>query len=148
MSALPPTADIDEPTPSVRFVPITDILRRNKLRRSPGGVALLAINNSRIRPTSIVLPHGGDRYALSGAGSRSDTSAIEWRSAKTERERRTSDAQAYSRFGRACRTAARQHKLPCCVEIGQSELPTALMEEDRGYEHGECECHGACPEES
>ena len=51
-------------------------------------------------------------------------------------------------FRRAYRTAARQHKLPCCVESRQSELPTALMKEDRGYEHGECECHGACPEES
>jgi heparanase len=35
------------------------------LRGRPGGVALLAINNSRTRPTSIVLPNGGDRYALS-----------------------------------------------------------------------------------
>jgi len=35
------------------------------LRGTPGGVALLAINNSRTRPTSIVFPNGGDRYALS-----------------------------------------------------------------------------------
>jgi heparanase 1 len=35
------------------------------LRGTPGGVALLAINNSRTRPTSIVLPNDGDRYALS-----------------------------------------------------------------------------------
>jgi heparanase 1 len=35
------------------------------LRGTPGGVALLAINNSRTRPTSIGLPNGGDRYALS-----------------------------------------------------------------------------------
>ena len=35
------------------------------LRGKLGGVALLAINNSRTRPTSIVLPNGGDRYTLS-----------------------------------------------------------------------------------
>jgi Glycosyl hydrolase family 79, N-terminal domain len=35
------------------------------LRGTPGGVALLAINNSQTRPTSIVLPNGGDRYTLS-----------------------------------------------------------------------------------
>jgi hypothetical protein len=35
------------------------------LRGTPGGVALLAINNSRTRPISIALPNGGDRYTLS-----------------------------------------------------------------------------------
>jgi heparanase len=35
------------------------------LRGTPGGVALLAINNSRTRPTSIVLPNEADRYTLS-----------------------------------------------------------------------------------
>jgi heparanase len=35
------------------------------LRGTPGGVALLAINNSRTRPTSISLPAGADRYTLS-----------------------------------------------------------------------------------
>ena len=35
------------------------------LRGTPGGVALLAINNSRTQPTSIVLPNGGDRYTMS-----------------------------------------------------------------------------------
>lgn len=35
------------------------------LRGTSGGVALLAINNSRTRPISIVLPNGGDRYTLS-----------------------------------------------------------------------------------
>jgi heparanase len=35
------------------------------LRGRPGGIALLAINNSRTRPISIVLPNGGDRYMLS-----------------------------------------------------------------------------------
>jgi hypothetical protein len=35
------------------------------LRGTPGGVALLAINNSRTRPTSIGLLNDGDRYALS-----------------------------------------------------------------------------------
>jgi heparanase len=35
------------------------------LRGTPGAVALLAINNSRTRPTSIALPNGGDRYTLS-----------------------------------------------------------------------------------
>jgi hypothetical protein len=37
------------------------------LRGSPGGVALLAINNSRTQPTSISLPAGADRYTLSAA---------------------------------------------------------------------------------
>jgi heparanase len=35
------------------------------LRGTPGGVALLAINNSRTRPTSIMFPNGADRYELS-----------------------------------------------------------------------------------
>jgi heparanase len=35
------------------------------LRGTSGGVALLAINNSRTRPISIVLSNGGDRYTLS-----------------------------------------------------------------------------------
>jgi heparanase 1 len=34
------------------------------LRGTPGGVALLAINNSRTRPTSIDVPVGADRYTL------------------------------------------------------------------------------------
>jgi len=34
------------------------------LRGTPGGVALLAINNSRTRPTSISVPVGADRYTL------------------------------------------------------------------------------------
>jgi len=35
------------------------------LRGTPGGVALLAINNSRTQPTSITLPVAADRYTLS-----------------------------------------------------------------------------------
>jgi heparanase len=35
------------------------------LRGTPGGVALLAINNSRTRPTTIMFPNGADRYELS-----------------------------------------------------------------------------------
>jgi hypothetical protein len=38
------------------------------LRGTPGGVALLAINNNRTRQTSIVLPKGGDRFTLSAQG--------------------------------------------------------------------------------
>ena len=34
------------------------------LRGTPGGVALLAINNSRTRPTSLTLPAGADRFTL------------------------------------------------------------------------------------
>src|SRR3984957_5394008 len=34
------------------------------LRGTPGGVALLAINNSRMRPTSLTLPAGADRFTL------------------------------------------------------------------------------------
>jgi heparanase len=37
------------------------------LRGTPGGVALLAINNSRTQPTSIGLPVGADRYTLTAA---------------------------------------------------------------------------------
>jgi hypothetical protein len=33
--------------------------------RGTGGIALLAMNNNRTRPTSIMLPNGGDRYTLS-----------------------------------------------------------------------------------
>ena len=35
------------------------------LRGTPGGVALLAINNSRTQPTSITLPSSADFYTLS-----------------------------------------------------------------------------------
>ena len=34
------------------------------LRGSPGGVALLAINNNRTAPSTIAIPTGGDRYTL------------------------------------------------------------------------------------
>ena len=44
---------------------------------------------------------------------------------------------------------ANRGKFSAKVGHGASRaLPTELMEEDRGYEHGECECHGARPEES
>lgn len=34
------------------------------LRGTPGGVAVLAINNSRTQPTSITMPADAERYAL------------------------------------------------------------------------------------
>jgi hypothetical protein len=55
-----------DPTVLEPGVPIREGLHvyAHCLRGTPGGVALLAINNSRTRPTSISLPAGADRYTL------------------------------------------------------------------------------------